>query len=109
MKFKIVVLCLLIVFSSIASAGGGTWMPEAKKIKHIIIEANTALVVIDGGVPSGNIPETCSSGYNTIDLTTEGGRAMLSVALSARVSGEPVKLVLTCFSATRPLITHIQL
>lgn len=100
------------VFVSISvNASAGTWMPAAKKIQHVLIDGDTAIVVIEGGVPSASIPGDCNSGYNTVLLTSDHGKAILSIALAARLSGQPVKLALSCDSSVsvRPFITHIQL
>ena len=94
------------------SAAPGGWTPTPQKISGIVIEGSetngTALILIDGGVPADYIPSECNSPYNTADLTTEKGRGILSVALSARLADKPVKLALTC-RGSRPFITHIML
>lgn len=107
---KILITCLTVFSVQVFSDG---WMPTAKTIKEIIIEGSetsgTALIVIEGGVPADNIPSECNSAYNTVDLTTEKGRAILSIALAARISDKPVRLALTTCKGTRPLISHIML
>jgi hypothetical protein len=110
--YKNIFLVLIALLSFQALSNGGSWMPTAKKISGIVVEGGetngTALIIIDGGVPDDFIPSECKSPYNTIDLTTEKGRGILSVALSARMSDKPVKLALTC-KGNRPFITHIWL
>ncbi|MDX1303038.1 hypothetical protein [Photobacterium sp.] len=104
---------ILFAFCSFhVTAQPGHWMPTAKKISGIVVEgietSGKALIIIDEGVPDRFIPAECKSPYNTVDLTTEKGRGILSVALSARMADKPVKLALSCIGA-RPLITHIWL
>jgi hypothetical protein len=97
------------VCSGFAFSSPGSWTPTGQLISGIIVEGNqdgSALVLIDGGVPTSHIPTSCVSPYNTIPLNTDKGRAMYSLSLAAQMSGKKVKLVLTC-SGSRPLITHI--
>jgi hypothetical protein len=105
-------LIVLLMPLSLQVMGEG-WTPTPKKISGIIIEgaedSGTALIILEGGVPSANIPTTCNSIYNTVSLKTEKGRGILSVALAAKMAGQPVRLALGTCSGTRPLITHIWL
>jgi len=111
-KFKLSLLIVCSVVSSQLLSAPGAWMPTAKKISGIVIEGSdisgTALIIIEGGVQPDYIPTECNSKYNTVDLTTEKGRGILSMALSARMSDKPVKLALAC-KGNRPFITHIWL
>jgi hypothetical protein len=87
-------------------------MPTKQKIAEIIVGGNEsdgkALIIIEGSVPPDFIPSECNSPYNTVNLTSEKGRAILSIALAAYMSGKPVALALSCIGA-RPLITNIRM
>ncbi len=90
----------------------GSWTPSYQKIANILVEGgntgSSALIVIEGGVPSTHIPSACNSGYNTADLTTEHGRSIYTLALAAYMSGKPVKMALAC-AGSRPFITHLKI
>ncbi|MCW8825525.1 MAG: hypothetical protein OQK78_03780 [Gammaproteobacteria bacterium] len=109
---KKILFLIVISISTQVTATPGNWMPVAKNISGIIIEggenSGVATILIEGGVQAEYIPSDCNTPYNTADLTTEKGRGILSVALSARLSNMPVKLALSCIGG-RPLITHIWL
>ena len=108
---KTIILIFLFVSMQAYSVPGG-WMPTKQKIAEIIVEGNEldgkALIIIEGGVPSDFIPSECNSPYNTVNLTSEKGRAILSIALAAYMSGKPVALALSCIGP-RPLITNIRM
>lgn len=104
----------LIFFSGYISATPGDWMPEAKIIESIIVHPGPvnaeALIVIEGGVPASHIPSECNAPHNTVDLTTEHGKSVFSIALAARLAEKPVRLALSCTdNGNRPLITSILL
>lgn len=103
-------LFLASLFSSFATeASPGEWIPQSKKISGIIIEGETALILIEGDVPQDYIPSQCNSTLNTVDLNTIRGHAILSIALSARAMDASVRLVLGSCFGSRPLVTYIQL
>ncbi|TQV69647.1 hypothetical protein FKG94_22910 [Exilibacterium tricleocarpae] len=104
----------LLFFSGYISAAPGELMPVAKKIDSIMIQAGAvnpeALIVIEGGVPVTHIPSECNAPHNTVDLTTEHGKSVFSMALAARLAEKPVRLALSCTSnGDRPLIKNILL
>lgn len=114
--YKALIAILLIPFSLQAFSGGG-WTPY-QEIESIIIESpntkGTALIVLKGGVSDANRPTGCDAVYNTVSLEGENGRGILSVALSAKMAGQPVRLALaydesgTCGNG-RPTIMSIWL
>ena len=112
---KVLFSLLLSTVTCLSFASPGSWMTTGKTIKNIIVDdvaEGIVLVTLEGDVPSEFIPEACRDGsasiYNTIELSTEKGQAMYSMALAAYMAGKPVKLALSCIG-TRPLITHMQL
>jgi hypothetical protein len=112
--YKSLIGVLLFVSTMTVHSNPGAWMPEAKKIVEIIVEGGDegrALIVIEGNVPSDYVPEGCKVGddraYNTVYLNTDKGKSIYSLALTAYMSGKPVKLAVGCIGA-RPLITHIR-
>ncbi len=111
-KFKVFLLFSFLAGAAPCLANPGSWMPEYQKISNIIVEGgnsgSSALIIVEGGVPSAFIPDACDSPYNKADLTTEHGRSVYTAALSAHVSGKPVKMALAC-SGSRPFITHIKI
>lgn len=111
MKKILFVLCVFGVSFQSYSAPGG-WAPTYQNISEIIIEGNEldgkAFIVIEGGVPSDYIPPECNSPYNTVNLTSEKGRGILSLALAAYMGGKPVRVALSC-AGSRPLVTNIRM
>jgi len=109
---KIVSALCVFMWSMSGYASPGSWTPAYQKISNVIVEGgntgSSALIIIEGGVPSAFIPGACDSPYNKADLTTEHGRSVYTAALAAYMSGKPVKLALAC-SGTRPFITHIKI
>lgn len=110
-KLKILLFGCILISTQVFSSQGG-WMPIAKNIESIVVEGgstgSSALIVIEGGVPADFIPTNCSSEYNTVDLTTDHGKSVLSIALAAKMAGKPIKLALAC-AGSRPFITHIRI
>ena len=94
-------------FSCTALAKPDSWTPS-NKIHQIIIENGIALVIMEGGVPSNYIPAECNQRYNQADLSTEHGKAVYSLALSAKMANQNVSLVLGC-KGSRPHISLIRL
>lgn len=105
---KTIICFLFFIFSTAASATPGSWTPAFQYIESIIVEEGTALIIIKDGIPSGYIPTECNSPYNQADLGTEHGRALYSMALSAKLSHKPIKMALHCLGS-RPRITHMWL
>ena len=108
MKLIIFITLFLLNFCQSALAAPGSWSPQFKEIRTIIIEEGTALILIEGGVHPDYIPEACNSPYNKADLSTEHSKALYSMALAAKLSGIKVKVALHC-AGSRPRITHMQL
>ena len=105
---SILLIFICIIFSVNAFSSPGSWTPQFQKISTIIIEEGTALIMLEGGVHPAYIPEECDSSYNQADLSTEHGKAIYSMALTAQASGRKVKIALHCLGS-RPRITHMRL
>ena len=105
MKKIITTLSTILSFSVLANPG--SWTPS-NEINQIIIENGIALIMMDGGVPSSYIPPSCNQPYNQADLSTEHGKAVYSLALSAKMANKKVSLVLNC-KGSRPNINLIRL
>ncbi len=97
-------LCILLSFYSVASPG--SWAPS-NNISSIIIENGIALIIMENGVPSNYIPPECNQPYNQADLSTEHGKAVYSLALSAKMASKKVSLALNC-KGSRPNIKLIR-
>lgn len=112
MKF---IVLLLTAFPVLLHANPGSWTPVYQNISEIFIEGSesegSALIVLEGGVPSSHIPSDCNSKYNTVFLSNDKGRSIYSMALAAYMSGKTIKVALACTSSrpSRPLITNIRL
>jgi hypothetical protein len=103
---KAIILASTLLSLSV-SANPGTWTPS-NTISKIIIENGIALIVITDGVPSNYIPAECNQPYNQVDLSTEHGKAVYSLALSAKMANQKVSLALNC-NGSRPNIKLISL
>jgi hypothetical protein len=110
--YRILFTFTLMAFPISAFSGGWTGA-DGQKISSIIIEgsdtAGTALILMEGGVDAGNIPSGCNSVYNVISLSEDRGRAMLAMALAAKLSDKPVRLALGACYGARPLVTNLWL
>ena len=106
-KFFFVVMAMIAFSTTAEAAAPGEWTPSGLKISQIIIEGDTALIKIEGGVPSAYIPSQCNSELNTVDLNTVRGKNILALATVAKVSGITVSLVLGSCYGLRPLMTYI--
>ena len=92
-KFALLIFSLSISFSSFS--GGWTGF---QKIDGIIVEGNAegtsswAMINLDGGVNPDLLPEGCKGGAMVIYLDSEKGRAMLALALSARMADKSIRV-----------------
>ena len=106
----------MLLMGSLSLVGGNAqasltpgWTPLLT-IQNIIVEADGALVTIQGGVAADYLRDDCNtSPYNFIDLSTPVGRSQLATALLAYTSGRQVSLALQACNAGRPAITHIRM
>ena len=89
------------------SANSGSWTPS-NTIQNIIIENGVALIIMTNGVPSNYIPSECNQPYNQADLSTPHGKAVYSLALSAKLADKNISLALNC-KGSRPNINLIRL
>lgn len=92
-----IILAVFLFSVSLQSFSGG-WTPPLD-IESILIESpasgGEALIVLKGEIPTANTPGAdCDSVFNRVTLDNEEGRAILSVALSAKMAGQQVKLAL---------------
>lgn len=91
----------------------GDWTGSYYKISSLIVEKPNmaALLEIEGGLPSGLALTECDSQlrFLVIDLSSEIGKSIYSLALSARIADKPILLALGACSGSRPEVTHIWL
>jgi len=100
-------ILISVVLSFPSFANPGSWTPS-NYISQIIIENGIALILMEGGVPSNYIPAECKQSYNQADLATHHGKAVYSMALSAKMANKKVSLALNC-KGSRPNINLIRL
>ena len=103
---KIILLASALLSISVA-ANPGSWTPS-NTVQQIMIENGIALIIMTGGVPSNYIPSDCNQPYNQADLSTEHGKAVYSLALSAKMANKNISLALNC-KGSRPNIKLIRL
>ena len=104
---KKITMLASVLLSLTVSANPGSWTPS-NTINQIIIENGVALIMMTNGVPSNYIPSECNQPYNQADLSTEHGKAVYALALSAKLANKKVSLALNC-KGSRPKINLIRL
>ncbi len=100
-------LLVTLFLSASAFSNPGSWTPY-QKIASLIVENGMGIIVVEGGVPNNYVPPECNQQYNQVDLATDHGRAIYSMALAARLAGQPISMALGCFNG-RPLINLMRL
>jgi len=104
----------LLLISTNCFAGANTGQFSAyTKIKNLFIEGSdispVATLKFETNIPDAYKNDNCLSQYITIDLSTEKGKSMYSLALAAKMADKKIRVTLPFCSGTRPLVHSINL
>jgi hypothetical protein len=90
--------CFFLIMSLLAGPVYAGWTPSVK-INEIIAEGNeeasSFLVVLSSSMGSDSEGATCEGTYHYLNASTEKGKMMFSMLLSAKVTGSSVRFVLS--------------
>lgn len=110
--FKKIFSLSLILISTCSHSSPGSFTPFAK-LSSVIIEgsdeAPVATIRFEGGIDSSYKNEACQSEHITVDISSEKGKSMYSMILSARMAGKEIRVTLPFCSGNRPLVNSVSL
>ncbi|MCL1127817.1 hypothetical protein [Shewanella surugensis] len=110
---KIPIYSLLLMSTNCFAGADAGQFSSYTKIQQLFIEGSetspVATLKFETSIPDTHKNDDCLSQYITIDLSTEKGKSMYALALSARMAEKEIRVTLPFCSGTRPLVNSINL